>query len=594
MFKLRDYQLDLCDKVNGAILSGHNRVIVQLSTGGGKSVILSHIAKQYLEQGKSVLVLTDRIELYSQLSNTINKTGIEVNNITDSLTIHNSLYNQNSNDKLTIAMIETVHRRLKYKKYLDFLKSIDICIIDEAHVNAFHKVSSKLDSNAIVLGFTATPIRTGKSTLSFREEGYTEIVCGARTSELVEKGNLCYPVYFSDERLSVEDIAISKGDFDAKAMEAALDNSRTYDGVVENYIKYANNTKALLFAPTVKSSKKVVEIMCEAGINARHIDASCSAQYRDEIINWFRNTDDAVLSNVGILTKGFDQPDIETIILYRATKSYALYNQMVGRGSRPHPIKNGRFIVLDFGQNLKRHKHWASSKKWSLDNVFTPRTKIADENDIKVCPECHSECEKHIKICPNCDYDFEAERLKKEKEKKEYSEKIELIYQVVSLQELIKAEELAKARLEKKLKEQAMREEFMKQERERMIKIKLKEQEAQQRMLEVQNILGGRIENQKPISKSKALIQSISNKPLDERKDYAKSLAKRPDFSLDDKIELVDKQYLTDYSIVFYLKSKDEYREYVSRRNLNNKFENKLESFFEKVDNYPRYWKEKK
>ena len=40
------------------------------------------------------------------------------------------------------------------------------------------------------------------------------------------------------------------------------------------------------------------------------------------------------MNNVGILTTGFDCPNVEAIILNRATKSLSLYYQMIGRGSR--------------------------------------------------------------------------------------------------------------------------------------------------------------------------------------------------------------------------------------------------------------------
>ena len=64
-----------------------------------------------------------------------------------------------------------------------------------------------------------------------------------------------------------------------------------------------------------------------------------------------------MISNVGILNAGFDCPDIDVVILYRATMSLPLFLQMVGRGSRTTQSKSN-FTILDFGNNIQRHGFW--------------------------------------------------------------------------------------------------------------------------------------------------------------------------------------------------------------------------------------------
>ena len=71
----------------------------------------------------------------------------------------------------------------------------------------------------------------------------------------------------------------------------------------------------------------------------------------------------AILCNVGVLTTGFDEPSIETIILNRATKSLSLYLQMVGRGSRLSENKE-KFLVLDLGKNTTRHGAYTDYFDW--------------------------------------------------------------------------------------------------------------------------------------------------------------------------------------------------------------------------------------
>ena len=69
------------------------------------------------------------------------------------------------------------------------------------------------------------------------------------------------------------------------------------------------------------------------------------------------------LTSVSILTTGFDEPTVDSIILNRATKSLTLYYQMIGRGSRI--LKNkSTFNVIDLGNNLHRFGPWGSDLDW--------------------------------------------------------------------------------------------------------------------------------------------------------------------------------------------------------------------------------------
>jgi type I site-specific restriction endonuclease len=82
-------------------------------------------------------------------------------------------------------------------------------------------------------------------------------------------------------------------------------------------------------------------------------------------LQWFKDTPDAILTSVGILTTGFDEPSIESIIINRATKSLALYFQMIGRGSRVVNEKK-EFLVVDLGNNVARFGNWTDEVDWQF------------------------------------------------------------------------------------------------------------------------------------------------------------------------------------------------------------------------------------
>ena len=110
-------------------------LLYQLPTGGGKTVIFSEIAKQYMERNqKKVLILTHRIELSVQTSKQLS--AIDVTN-----KIINSEVKDLPNQEeyqCFIAMVETLHIRLNDDG--NFIKDVGLVIVDEAHYNSFRKI----------------------------------------------------------------------------------------------------------------------------------------------------------------------------------------------------------------------------------------------------------------------------------------------------------------------------------------------------------------------------------------------------------------------------------------------------------------------
>ena len=60
-----------------------------------------------------------------------------------------------------------------------------------------------------------------------------------------------------------------------------------------------------------------------------------------------------VLTNCGVLTTGYDYPELDTIVIARPTMSLALYYQIIGRAIRPHPDKECAWVV-DLCGNIQR------------------------------------------------------------------------------------------------------------------------------------------------------------------------------------------------------------------------------------------------
>jgi superfamily II DNA or RNA helicase len=251
-----------------------------------------------------------------------------------------------------------------------------------------------LNAETVVIGATATPTRTGNQVSL--DEFYTDLVEEVRISELIAQGYLAKPNTYGI-KLNLDAVKIKGGEYDADSLGDFLTRNKVFEGVYENYSRLTPNKKAIIFAPNIESSRKLVRELAERGLPIKHLDGETPSAERSDTLNWFKSTPNALLSNVGILTAGFDEPTIEVVILYRATKSLSLFLQMVGRGSRTTATKS-EFTILDFGNNVYTHGFWESDREWSLKKA----EKSEGIAPVKNCPNCSAILPASLQVCEYC------------------------------------------------------------------------------------------------------------------------------------------------------------------------------------------------
>lgn len=400
---LRDYQINLIQGLRERISNGDTRNIAVLPTGGGKTFVFCSIAKSAFDRGRRVLILTDRVELMKQAGGSLRAFGLEP------ITIEagRSPYLKGS---LYTAMIETMKRRLDKPAYRHFLASCDLVIIDECHNRNADKLMPFFRDDAKILGFTATPSRMGRK--NQLGELYESLTVGIGIDSLVKEGWLSTPEYYG-VKTDLSGIHTKRGDWDQKEVADRFSRAKVYRGVVDNWEEHSLGRKTLVFASNIANSREVVEEFLSRGHNARHLDADVPKGERAGILEWFKETPGAILSNCGILTTGFDEPTIETVILYRATKSLTLFLQMCGRGSRVHePSGKTKFQILDFGNNILTHGFWHEPRTWTLDQDGEERPIGAPM--VKNCEECEAFIPIQAIVCPECGHVHEKAKHEQE------------------------------------------------------------------------------------------------------------------------------------------------------------------------------------
>lgn len=404
--QLYPYQEEYIHRIFQQLKENEKRenIIFQLPTGGGKTIIFSEIARKYIEENQQkILILTHRIELLKQTAKALEEVGIHCKLITSEV---DEIPDQEEY-LCFLAMVETLNNRLKGDE--EYIKNIDFVIVDEAHYNSFRKIFHYFRS-AIILGVTATPLSSNQNLPL--QHNYKKLIIGDSIKELVEKGYLSNAItYTYDVHLGGLKIGID-GDYTVSSLDRIYMHFDMHEKLLKAYQEKAKGKKTLIFNSSVATSKSVEKFLSGQGIAIRHIDSNSNKQERKEVLQWLKETPDAIVTSVGILTTGFDEPTVESIILNRATRSLTLYHQMIGRGSRRLPNKS-EFMVIDLGNNARRLGLWQDYIDWR--DVFINPEKFLEhlyEREIKMEKGLLYDLPDTVKeLFPNTtDFGFDMER----------------------------------------------------------------------------------------------------------------------------------------------------------------------------------------
>ena len=389
-FKLRDYQQQLLDRVLSRWQQGFQRLMVQLPTGGGKTILFGAIARELLPKVQTIAILAHREELLTQAAEKVARvTG-------ETVGIVKAGYPANLDAPIQVASVQTLSRRPGY------LKNVGLVVVDEAHhtnATSYRKILREFDS-ALHLGVTATPIRTDGSGFG---ELFQELITGPTVAELVEAGFLCpLKLYADPQPMQTRGARTTGGDFNAADL-LKLNGERGLSGnLVSMWKRYAPNKRTVIFAINVAHSEAIAARFNQQGIAAEHLDGNIPTPERRAILERFSSGQTLVLVNCNLISEGFDLPAIEAVQIARPTQSLALWLQQIGRALRVHPGKQ-EAIAIDHTRNWLLHGLPSQPRIWSLQGVRT------DDPPMTHCPDCSFVFEslRHrlnpaFLQCPNC------------------------------------------------------------------------------------------------------------------------------------------------------------------------------------------------
>jgi len=411
----RPYQKRLVDRAEAA-LRKHGDTLSVAATGAGKTIMLAMLGGRI---GGRQLVLQHRQELVSQNLSKYRKVVPDA---------RPSLYTAGTKSMrgdVVFAMAQTLSRNL------DRIPALDLLILDEAHHAAAPTWRAIVDAardrnpNVLVAGFTATPERGDSRSLRGVFSNVADVIT---IRELVQLGFLVPPKAFvvdvGGTQEALREIGQVSNYFDQAAVEAILNTVAVNDEVVRHWREKAGGRQTIVFASTVQHAQDVAAAFLAAGVRAACVHGAMPDAERRAILARFDKGQIQVLTNVMVLTEGFDFQPVACVVLLRKCSEKGPLVQMVGRGLRtvdpqifPGVTKRD-CVVLDFGTSLLTHG--------DLNMVAALKEEVEREPEeaaTKICPMeasdtyrwpdvagrigCGAELPVQTRTCPLCGFVFE-------------------------------------------------------------------------------------------------------------------------------------------------------------------------------------------
>jgi len=449
---LRDYQLELKNKIYAAWHGGARNVMATMATGGGKSVVIGSILQDF---NCPSVVMAHRSELVSQLALTLNRENVPHGVIAPKKIIQQiialevdthgrSFYSARA--PIRVASAHTLARRDAKDRWYS---QVALAVVDEGHHVIKESVwdrAMQLFPSARGLLKTAHAVRADGAGLGRDADGVVDaLVVGPWGRDLIDRGYLCdFTVKVPPTDIDISEVEVGpSGEFVYEQLRAKIHASRAIVGsIVKQYLKFAEGKLGLTFAVDIEEANKIRAEYLNHDVPAEIITADTPIPVRAAIMRRFRARQLLQLVSVDVLSEGVDVPAVEVVSLGRPTMSWQLYCQQVGRALRPMiedtlslPDGGGivnvwrkwdqltdeqrrrtislsgkpRALIIDHVDNVRRHYlsgrgMFDSPQTYTLERRERKSKKPSDVIPQRAClnEDCFQMYDAYLLACPYC------------------------------------------------------------------------------------------------------------------------------------------------------------------------------------------------
>ncbi len=401
---LRPYQVEAVEAVYQHLRTRDDNPCVVIPTAGGKTPVMAKICRDVVAQwGGRVLILAHVKELLEQM---VDKLNTMAPDLRDRTGIHSAgLGCRDCTQPIIVAGIQSVFRKAEK------LGHFDMILVDEAHTippdgegmyRTYLEGAKKINPKVRIVGLTATPFRMKTGLICSPQNLLNKICYEISVKELIVQGYLCNLISKGTKHpVDTSNLHVRAGEFIPEEVEKVMNTDyRVLSACAEITTLACNRNSVLIFASTINHAKSVYNVLSSMSTSTAVVFGNTPSEERARIISQFKAGELKYLINVGVLTHGFDAPNIDCVVLLRPTNSPGLYYQCCGRGFRMHPGKTD-CLILDYGGNVIRHGpvdalQVPGAKKWGSDDAAEKGPRA------KQCPTCNALVAPGYANCPQC------------------------------------------------------------------------------------------------------------------------------------------------------------------------------------------------
>jgi DNA repair protein RadD len=415
----REYQRTALDAIWLA-LQHEKCVLLEAACSAGKTLMFSKVIQRLLAENPTfrALILLDRNILVTQSRDKLVAVAPELQ--LDIGIVCASVTNDKDHSKrITIASRQSLINQL------DTFEPVQLCIVDEAHLMAMPKEGVEPDDQygkilqrlwkynrkMRTLGVTATPYRLSDGYIyGRRNKGklrpyFKELHHKITTGELENLGFLAplKGVTAIPDDFTLENVGLVAGEYNLGRLSDLMERQVHIQSAVKAWKEHASERrKTLAFCVTIRHAETLAQAFNDAGIPALAIHSDLDPMENYTRMQALENGTAKVFCSVAKLTTGMDVPDIDCILMCRATKSTALYKQKIGRGQRIAPGKTDCLVIDMVGNNEEHGTNLDKLKvRWS-----SGQGEVQSNSTVKECPQCEAELHIAVRICPDCEFEF--------------------------------------------------------------------------------------------------------------------------------------------------------------------------------------------
>jgi superfamily II DNA or RNA helicase len=328
---LRDYQQDTVRSICLAAKGGARRITVALPTGAGKTEVFAELCRI----ARFPLVIAPLIELMRQARDRLQLRLGEGCDIEQGANFAEWI--EGLRRRVIVGSRDSLLSGDRYK--MAAYDRVTLVVVDECHIGttpAFERLLNHFESRgATIVGFSATPFK--KKGKALRYWPRPEISYGM--ADFIRQGWLVGPTCHLSESKAFDLTLVDEvaHEWDQRQLAAVLTGEHFAQEISSLVLQTHARMPSVIYAGKLKQLYLLQDVFARYGCRVAVVHSRQNEVERAANMEAFRCGDAKIIINVGVLSCGWDHPEVRNIYFAAPQRSLSRYEQRLGRGTRPLP-----------------------------------------------------------------------------------------------------------------------------------------------------------------------------------------------------------------------------------------------------------------